>query len=76
MDCVIPEVDQLPYFGIKKFTSFNVMAVCDFDMYFIFILVGLEGSAHDTKMFGHAIRTESLNFPHPPEGKITVYYSF
>ena len=45
------------------------MAVCDFDMYFIFILSGWEGSAHDAKVFDVALRDQTLNFPHPPEGE-------
>ncbi|CAA0811283.1 Unknown protein [Striga hermonthica] len=45
------------------------MASCDFDMCFTFISVGWEGSAHDTRVFLHAIETSSMNFPKPPEGR-------
>lgn len=44
------------------------MATCDFDMCFTFISLGWEGSAHDTRVFLHAINTQELNFPKPPEG--------
>ncbi|KAK9135797.1 hypothetical protein Syun_015127 [Stephania yunnanensis] len=65
----VPEADQMRYRGRKTFTSFNVMAACDFDMCFTFISAGWEGSAHDSRIFLHAINTPSLNFPKPPEGK-------
>ncbi|GKF41023.1 putative nuclease HARBI1 [Tanacetum coccineum] len=38
-------------------------------MCFTFISVGWEGSAHDTRVFLHAINTQGMNFPKPPEGK-------
>ena len=49
-------------------TSFNVMAACDFDLLFTFVMVGLEGAAHDTCIFLDAIRRQSVNFPKPPLG--------
>nr|GEW51144.1 protein ALP1-like isoform X2 [Tanacetum cinerariifolium] len=33
--------------------------------------VGWEGLAHDTSMFLHAINTQAMNFPKPPEGDYT-----
>ncbi|GJZ52006.1 putative nuclease HARBI1 [Tanacetum coccineum] len=65
----IPENQQVPYIGRKGVPTFNVMANCDFDMCFTFISVGWEGSAHDTRVFLHALNTSSLNFPKPPRGK-------
>ncbi|GJZ00359.1 ALP1-like protein isoform X1 [Tanacetum coccineum] len=65
----IPEAEQIPYIGRKGIPTFNVMAVCDFDLCFTFISVGWEGSAHDTRVFLHAINNRSMNFPKPPEGK-------
>ncbi|XP_019158198.1 PREDICTED: uncharacterized protein LOC109154913, partial [Ipomoea nil] len=65
----IPEVDQLRYRGRKGIPTFNVMAACNFDMCFTFISVGWEGSAHDTRVFLHAINTPSMNFPKPPQGR-------
>ncbi|KAK9114026.1 hypothetical protein Syun_020823 [Stephania yunnanensis] len=63
------EADQMRYRGRKTFTSFNVMAACDFHMCFTFISAGWEGSAHDSHIFLHAINTSSLNFSKPPQGK-------
>ncbi|KAJ9565357.1 hypothetical protein OSB04_001323 [Centaurea solstitialis] len=72
IDACIPIADQMRYRGRKGVPTFNVMAVCDFDMCFTFVSVGWEGSAHDTRVFIHAIETPSMNFPKPPEGK---YYT-
>ncbi|KAL7596865.1 hypothetical protein Lser_V15G30141 [Lactuca serriola] len=52
---------------VEKGYLLNVMATCDFDMCFTFASVGWEGSAHDTRVFLHAINTPSMNFPKPPE---------
>ena len=62
----------MPYIGRKGVPTFNVMATCDFDMCFTFISVGWEGSAHDTRVFLHALNTPSMNFPKPPRGKLII----
>ncbi|XP_058747077.1 uncharacterized protein LOC131620071 [Vicia villosa] len=66
--CIL-EADQMRYRGRKGISTFNVMTCCDFDMCFTFISVVWEGSAHDTRVFFHAINTPVLNFPKPPEGR-------
>jgi hypothetical protein len=48
-------------------TSQNVLAVCDFDMRFIFAVVGWPGSAHDTRILNHAL-ANFPSFPVPPKG--------
>ncbi|GJT72699.1 putative nuclease HARBI1 [Tanacetum coccineum] len=68
----IPEKEQVSYIGRKGVPTFNVMAMCDFDLCFTFIPVGWEGSAHDTSVFLSAINNPSMNFPKPPKG-ITGY---
>nr|XP_043639060.1 uncharacterized protein LOC122610130 [Erigeron canadensis] len=65
----IPESKQIPYIGRKGVPTFNVMATCDFDMCFTFVSVGWEESAHDTRVFLHAINTPSMNFPNPTKGR-------
>uniref|UniRef100_A0A803MBM3 DDE Tnp4 domain-containing protein n=1 Tax=Chenopodium quinoa TaxID=63459 RepID=A0A803MBM3_CHEQI len=65
----ILEAQQMPYRGRKGVRTFNVLAACDFDMCFTFVSAGWEGSAHDTRVFLHAIGTLELKFPKPPEGK-------
>nr|GEV35801.1 hypothetical protein [Tanacetum cinerariifolium] len=66
--CIL-ENQQVRYIGRKWVPTFNVMANCDFDMCFTFISAGWEGSAHDTRVFLHALNTSSLNFLKSPRGK-------
>ncbi|KAI5342156.1 hypothetical protein L3X38_010031 [Prunus dulcis] len=65
----IPHQDQVPYMGRKGMPTQKVMAVCNFDMQFIFAYAGWEGTAHDTRVFLSVLRNENLNFPKPPSGK-------
>jgi hypothetical protein len=52
------------------YCSQNVMAVCDFDMRFTFVVVGWPGSAHDTHIWRDTVFNKyKNNFPHPPDGK-------
>ena len=44
------------------------MAGCSFDMQFIFVWVGWEGSTHNTRMFLEAINNPHIKFPKPPKG--------
>ena len=59
---------SIPYFGRKGYPTQNVMATCDFDMLFTFVLPEWEGSAHDTSIFLDIICKQSNNFPNPPPG--------
>lgn len=65
---IVPSEQQIPYTCRKGYTSTNVMAVCDFNMCFTFVISGWEGSAHDTRVFMDALRTPRFHFPHPPPG--------
>nr|GEX70185.1 hypothetical protein [Tanacetum cinerariifolium] len=69
IEACILEAQQVRYISRKGIPTFNVMETCDFNMCFTFISVGWEGSAHDTHVFLHAINTQAMNFPKPPEGK-------
>ncbi|KAL5565506.1 hypothetical protein UlMin_028670 [Ulmus minor] len=62
----IPVNEQIPYIGRKEFPT---MAACDFDMLFIFLWPGWEGSAHDTRIFLKALRNHDIKFPKPPHDK-------
>ena len=46
------------------------MVVCNFDMQFIFVVAGWEGTAHDARIFLTTIRNHALNFPKPPKGMV------
>nr|CAH66340.1 OSIGBa0097I24.8 [Oryza sativa] len=49
-------------------TTQNVMACCDFDMIFTFVLAGWPGFVHDMRVFNDAMSTYNHVFPHPPPG--------
>ena len=40
--------EQVPYRGGRGECFQNVMAICDFDMIFRFVVVGWEGTTHDS----------------------------
>ncbi|XP_062100238.1 uncharacterized protein LOC133806123 [Humulus lupulus] len=46
VNAVIPPEDQVPFVGRKGIPTQNVMAICNFDMQFIYAYAGWEGSAH------------------------------
>ena len=65
---VVPIEKSIPFFGRKGYPTQNVMATCDFDMLFTFVLPGWEDATHNTSIFLDTIRKQSNNFPHPPLG--------
>jgi hypothetical protein len=67
--CVVPRDKMVQHMSRKGHTSHNVMAACDFDMRFTFILAGWPGFVHDMRVFNDAMTTYSHVFPHPPTGK-------
>lgn len=68
----VPDALQRRFRNRKGFTSFNVMAVCDFDMCFTYVCAGWEGSAHDSRVLNHVLSKPELKFPRPPIGKYYV----
>ncbi|XP_024641527.2 uncharacterized protein [Medicago truncatula] len=69
VSCVVSASEQPRFIGRKGYPTQNIMAVCDWNMCFTFILAGWEGTAHDALVFDKALTTANLNFPHPPQGK-------
>nr|CAD40403.1 OSJNBa0004L19.21 [Oryza sativa Japonica Group] len=51
-------------------TTQNVMACCDFDMIFTFVLARCPGFMHDMRVFNDAMSTYNHVFPHPPPGTL------
>jgi hypothetical protein len=66
---VVPSSATIAHFGRYRETTQNVLAVCDFDMRFIFIVAGWPGSVHDTRVFNEALVRYADKFSFPPEGK-------
>ena len=56
------------------YTSQNVLAVCDFDMRFTFVVAGWPGSTHDTRVLNHALTKFADQFPVPPKGRTMSFY--
>ncbi|XP_072148403.1 protein ALP1-like [Setaria viridis] len=66
---VVPTSLVVQHTGRHGYTSQNVMAICDFDMRFTFVVAGWPGSVHDMRVFKDAIEKFGDKYPHPPEGK-------
>nr|XP_045090935.1 protein ALP1-like isoform X3 [Aegilops tauschii subsp. strangulata] len=65
---IVPAKETCNYMGRHSYTSQNVLAVCDFDMRFTFVVAGWAGSVHDTRIFHHSILKYAATYPAPPEG--------
>ena len=71
---VVPTSKVVQHTGRHGYTTQNVMAICDFDMRFTFVVAGWPGSVHDMRVFKDAIDKFGDKFPHPPEG-IDFFFS-
>ena len=65
---MVPQEKFVQHLCRKGMTTQNVMAACDFDMWFTFVISGWPGSAHDMTVFKDAISRFRDLFPHPPTG--------
>jgi hypothetical protein len=65
---VVPTTETVQHTGRHGYTSQNVLAVCDFDMRFTFVVVGWPGSIHDIRVFKDAINKYGHKFSHPLQG--------
>lgn len=63
----MPASDAPIYRNRKGRISQNVLAACNFDLEFIYILSGWEGSAHDSKVLSDAL-TRTTSRLTVPEG--------
>jgi hypothetical protein len=50
----VPQAEHSRYRNRKGVLSQNVLAVCDFDLNFVYVLPGWEGSAHDGRVLADA----------------------
>ncbi|XP_051202014.1 protein ALP1-like [Lolium perenne] len=64
---MVPRSISAAFRGRKHYTSQNVLAAVDFDMRFIYVLAGWEGSAYDASILADSLsRPDGLRIP---EGK-------
>ena len=60
----VPVEIQEKFWGRKEGTTQNILAAITFDLKFIYVLVGWEGSAHDSRVLGDALsRPSGLKIP-------------
>ena len=64
---VVPKSKTIQYLNMHNETSQNVLAICDFDMRFTFVL---SGWVHDLRVFKDAMTTHAHQFSHTPPGKL------
>ena len=74
--CVVPSNKLVQHMCRKGMTTQNILAVCDFDMRFTFVLAGWPGSIHDMIVFTDAMTKYNHVFPHPPTGKHLATVAF
>ena len=67
---IVPSNQVIQHMGSKVYTTQNVLAICDFDMRFIFVVPGWPGSVHDMRVFNDAIQKYGDKFPRPPQGNL------
>ncbi|PKU72171.1 hypothetical protein MA16_Dca006764 [Dendrobium catenatum] len=75
VDARVSNSEKAAYIGRCGSTTQNVMAVCDFNMCFAFIMEGWEGSAHDSRSFKFATHNRHNNFPMPPPSTFYIVVS-
>ena len=63
----VPTDDMVSHRCQHGFTYQNVLAICDFNTRFTFVVAGWPGSAHDSRILNHALAHFS-SFPLPPKG--------
>jgi hypothetical protein len=64
----VPSSKVVQHVGRHGYPTQNVLAICDFDMRFTFVVAGWPGSVHDMRVFNDALRKYANIFPHPPPG--------
>lgn len=67
--CVVSVEEQGKYIGRKGIPTQNIMAACDWDICFTYVMAGWERTAHDARLFDYALTRPDMKFPHPPQGK-------
>lgn len=69
----VPAKDQSQFRNKKGVLTQNVLAACTFDLQFIFVYPGWEGSAADSRVLQAVLDDPDQNFPHVPSGSALIY---
>ena len=70
---MVQKKDAAPFRNRKGDISQNVLAACNFDLEFIYVLSGWEGSAHDSKILNDALTRNTNRLPVPEGTHIYIY---
>lgn len=74
----VPAKDQSRFRNQIGVLSQNVLVACTFDLQFIFVYPGWEGSAADSRVLRAVLSDPDQNFPQIPEGgfftPVTIQY--
>ncbi|KAH6813320.1 hypothetical protein C2S51_022338 [Perilla frutescens var. frutescens] len=65
----VPAKDQSRFRNRRGVLSQNVLVACTFDLQFIFVYPGWEGSVADSRVLRAVLSDPDQNFPQVPEGK-------
>jgi len=71
----LPAKDQSRFRNKKGVLSQNVLAARTFDLQFIFIYPGWEGSAADSRVLRAVLDDPDQNFPIIPEGSLPLSHT-
>ncbi|XP_022843271.1 uncharacterized protein LOC111366808 [Olea europaea var. sylvestris] len=66
---MLPRYERVNFIGRKGVPTQNVLAACDFNLFFTFVLAGYSGNTHDACMLARAIHDSKIHFPLPALGK-------
>ncbi|KAL2533937.1 Uncharacterized protein Adt_07288 [Abeliophyllum distichum] len=61
--------ERLHFIERKGYPFQNVLAACNFNMCFTFVLPGTTGNVHDSRILARAIHSADINFPQPANSK-------
>jgi hypothetical protein len=65
---VVPSLKFVQHVGRHGYPTQILLATCNFDVRFTFVLVGWLGSVHDMRVFNDNLHKYATIFPHPPRG--------
>ena len=72
VSCIPPSYYAERYRNRHATLSHNVLAVVSFDMQFTYIMSGVEGFAHDSRVLKLAMLDQDNQFPIPPDGELFI----
>lgn len=74
VDASVPRNKSVAYIGHCGSPTQNIMTVCNFQMYFTFVIANWEGRVQDNQIFKYAIRDPKNNSLMAPKSKNSHHY--